>query len=65
MAEKKTDAPPSDLSAVGDDEVVKPKDPTSSSLAAEIAQQVLAALQKKPSSSKGESLPPTFHPSGV
>lgn len=68
MAEEKTDGPPSDLPDRGDGkDVVKSKDPgpSSSSLAAEIAQQVLAALQKKPSSSKGESLSPLLHPSGV
>ena len=59
MAEK-TDGPPNDLPDLGDGKDVKSKDPgpSSSSLATEIAQQVLAALQKKPSSCKGESLSP-------
>ena len=77
MADKQPrDPPPDPVDEHKDDdeEPIKQKDPkdpmgpgtSTGTLVAEITQQVLAALQKKQSSSTGEPIPPaSFHPARV
>ena len=75
MADKQPrDPPPNPVDEHKDEEPIKQKDPkdpmgpgtSMGTLVAEITQQVLAALQKKQSSSTGEPIPPTtFHPARV